>query len=122
MLKYKDTYKVTKVKDKNNIPSSNRDDNYIPCAKAQIYRYDFSTLVIQFYTNKYANNRIKELTAIGVQLTILQRGDDEQTYTFLETELSKVADICKAKKKRKINLTEEQKEVLRNRLENIRRK
>ncbi len=123
MNKYKDTYRVFKPKDKNGKYSSNLDDTYVICYKnVQIYRYNSNTLAIQFNSNKYANNKINELYTLGVLLIILQRGDDEQVYTFPENDFSKVAEVCKAKKRIKRELTNEQKEVLRQRLNNLRRK
>jgi len=121
MLKYKDTYFVDKQKDSTGKPSSNRDDNYIRCkAKVQIYRFNPFTLAIQFNTTGYANNRLKELSAIGIYLKPYQIGDNEQTYLFPESDLNKVADIVKAKKRIKRELTDEQRNVLRDRLANVR--
>lgn len=115
MLKYKDTYYIIKSKTENKL------DNYIPCKhKVQIYRYSLSLLAIQFNTNKYANARIKELNDIGIYLNTIQRGDDEQVYTFNELDFDKVAEIVKAKKRIKRKLTEEQREELRVRLKNAR--
>ncbi|HBY20496.1 MAG TPA: hypothetical protein DEG71_05720 [Clostridiales bacterium] len=120
MLKYKDTYFVVKQKDSTGKPSINKDDNYIRCKRGvQIYRYNSSTLAIQFNTNGYAKNRLKELSDIGIQFTSLQRGDDEQTYTFSESDLSEVADIVKAKKRIKRDLTDEQRNVLRERMKSL---
>ncbi len=109
MLKYKDTYYIIKSK------TENKDDNYIPCrkSKAQIYRYSSDLLAIQFNSNGITNNRIKELTELGVQLTIIQCGDNERVYTFSEFDLNKVADIVSAKKKIKRELTDEQREIMR---------
>lgn len=113
-LKYKENYYIYKVK------SENKDDVYILCKKkVQIYRYSSSLLAIQFNSNKYANIKIKELNNNGVQLTILQRGDDEQVYTFYESDFSIVADIVKAKKRVKRDLTDEQRKILSNRIKNI---
>ena len=120
MLKYKDTYFVARQKDSTGKPSINKDDCYIRCKRGvQIYRYNPSTLAIQFNTNGYANNRLKELSDIGVHFTSLQRGDDEQTYTFSESDLSKVADIVKAKKRVKRDLTDEQRNILRERMKGL---
>lgn len=121
MLKYKTQYFVIKQKDSTGAVSTNKDDNYIKCKKAQIYRYNPSTLAIQFYTNGYANNRLKELSAIGLQLTPFQIGDDEQTYLFSESDLFKIADVVKVKKRVKRNLTDEERNILRDRLVNARK-
>lgn len=80
----------------------------------QIYRYSDSLLAVSFLTTGYKNNRIKELKDINVKVTLFVQGDDESTYLFKEVDLDKVAEIVKARKRRL--LTEEQKEVLRNRL------
>jgi hypothetical protein len=116
LLKYKDTYYIIKSKTENKL------DNYIPCrkSKGQIYRYSSSLLAIQFTSNGIAKNRIKELSEAGVQLTILQHGDNEQVYTFTEVDLDKVAEVVGAKKRVKFNLTEEQREERRTRLQNAR--
>jgi hypothetical protein len=73
-----------------------------------------------FLTTQYANNRVAELQDAGVQLTLFQDGDNESVYLFPESDLSKVANIVKAKKKK--ILSEEQKEVLRERILNAREK
>lgn len=119
MLKYKDTYKVIKVKDKNG-KHVNLDDNYIPCQRkgVEIYRYSSDKLAIQFNSNIYAKNRIKELADIGIQLTTLQRGDNEHVYTFKESDFKKVTRICKAKRKVQRNFTDEQKQQIKERLMN----
>lgn len=117
MMKYKDTYYIVKQKNY----SDNKDDAYIKCKKnAQIYKYDADTLCIQFNSNKYSNIKLKELSELGVYLTTLQCGDDEQTYLFPECALEKLAAVVKAKKRIKRDLTDEQREVLRNRMLKIR--
>jgi hypothetical protein len=109
MFKYKDTYYIIKSK------SDNKEDCYIPCrkSKAQIYRYSPSLLAIQFNSNGIANARVKELDSMGVQLTILQFGDNERVYTFNESDLNKVSEVVGAKKRVKRDLTLEQREKLR---------
>lgn len=120
MYKYKDTYYILRPKDKFGKPTINKDDNYIPCKKnVQIYRYNSDTLAIMFWTNKYAQNRLRELSTQNVHLKPFQIGDDEQTYLFSESNFPIVADVVKVKKKIKRNLTDEQKEVLRQRIKNI---
>lgn len=123
MYKYKDTYYILRPKDKSGKPTTNKDDNYIPCKKnVQIYRYNADTLAIMFLTNKYTSNRIKELSAQNVYLKPFQIGDNEQTYLFSESDFNKVAEVVKAKKRIKRNLTDEQREVLRQRMKSIRSK
>lgn len=72
-----------------------------------------------FLTNKYTSNRIKELSAQNVYLKPFQIGDNEQTYLFSESDFNKVAEVVKAKKRIKRNLTDEQREVLRQRMKSI---
>lgn len=117
MLKYKNEYKVVKNKDsKDSIV--NKDDIYIFCRKGvQIYRYDDNTLAVQFNTRQYCKNRIKDLSELGVQLTPLQIGDNERTYTLKESDLSTVAEVVKSRK-RKV-LSDEQKEILSLRMKDI---
>lgn len=120
--KYKDRYKIVRPKDNNSKYTKNPDDNFIPCnAKGQIYRYNKDTLVVLFNTIKYSNNRIADLSTIGVCLTPFQTGDQESTYKFKENDFKKVAKICKAKKIVKRELTEEEKEVLRKRMNDARK-
>jgi viroplasmin and RNaseH domain-containing protein len=119
--KYKDTYKVIQQKDLNGKPTTNRDDTYIPCAKGvEIYRYNQNTLAVSFCTSQYTNNRINDLKNVGVILTKLQLGNDESTYLFPESDLEKVADIVKARKRKQ--LSDEQKEKLRQRILDAREK
>lgn len=119
MLKYKDDYKVVKNKDKQgNIV--NKDDTYIYCRKSvQIYRYNDNTLTVQFNTRQYTKNRIKELSELGIQLTPFQIGDNERTYTFSESDFPTIAEVVKAKKRIKRELTDEQREILSLRMKNI---
>lgn len=113
--KYKDTYKIVQQKDLDSKSTTNKEDTYIPCAKGvQIYRYNKDTLAVSFLTSQYAKNRLSDLTSVGVTLTNLQLGDNESSYLFPESDLGKVADIVKARKRRKLN--EEQKEKLRQRI------
>ena len=122
MLKYKDTYFIGKVKDSEGKVTSNKDDCYIRCKKnVHIFRYNSDTLSVMFWTNKYTNNRIKELSDVNIQLKPFQIGDNEQVYLFSESDLTKVADVVMAKKRIKRNLTEEQREVLRERIMNARK-
>jgi hypothetical protein len=122
MLKYKDTYRVKREKDKDENPSSNRQDTYIPCAnKIQIYRFNEDTLIVYFHSNGVANNRIKALSKLGITLTPYQIGDDERTYKFAESDLDKIADVVKAKKRIRRELTDEKRNELRERLMNYRK-
>lgn len=122
MLKYKDTYFIGKPKDLEGKVTSNKDDNYIRCKKnVQIFRFNSDTLAVMFLTNRYANNRLQELSDTNVQMKPFQIGDNEQVYLFPESDLSKVADVVMAKKRIKRNLTDEQREVLRERIMNARK-
>jgi hypothetical protein len=125
MLKYKDKYFVTRQKDSNNKPSSNKDDTYIKCKKnnkqyIQIYRYNSDTLAVLFWSNGVANNRVKELSDQGIILKLISSGDDESIYLFSETYLANVAKVVGARERTKRELTEEQREVLRERMASIR--
>ena len=124
MLIYKDKYKVVKNLDSDG-RFVNHDDTYIPCRKnVQIYRYNDNTLAIQFNSKQYAKNRIKDCAEVGVKLKLFVEGDynTESVYLFNETELDKVSSIVKARTRRKLNLTEEQRNELRLRLEKMREK
>lgn len=117
--KYKNNYKVYIEKDIYG-KSVNKDDSYILCKNlVKIYRFNLNTLTIQFNSNRYANNRLKELSAQNIHLKPFQIGDNEQTYFFSESDFNKVAEVVKAKKRIKRYLTDEQREVLRQRMKNI---
>lgn len=119
--KYKDTYKIVQQKDLDSKSTTNKEDTYIPCAKGvQIYRYNQDTLAVSFLTSQYAKNRINDLATMGIILTKLQLGDDESTYLFPEADFGKVANVVKARKRRQ--LSEEQKEKLRQRFLAVREK
>jgi hypothetical protein len=121
--KYKEDFYIYKQKDSDGNYTSNKDDNYIKAKNGiQIYRYNENTLAVQFNSTGIANNRIKELSALGVQLTSFQIGDNESTYKFSESDFPIIADIIKAKKRIKRDLTDEQKEVIKERLKNSRKK
>lgn len=124
MNKYKDTYKIKKELDKSGKPSLNKQDTYIPCkrTKNQIYRYDKDTLVVYFHSKIYTKNRLTELTELGIELIPYQIGDNESTYKFAETDLDKVAEIIKAKKRVKRDLSEEDRNILRERMIKAREK
>ena len=119
--KYKIIYKVVQQQDLDGKSTTNKDDTYVPCAKGvQIYRHNQDTLAVSFLTSQYAKNRINDLATMGVILTRLQLGDDESTYLFPEADLGKVANVVKARKRRQ--LSEEQKEKLRQRFLAVREK
>jgi hypothetical protein len=121
--KYKEDYYIYKQKDNNDNYTCNKEDNYIKCKNnIQIYRYNTETLVVQFSSNGVANNRIKELSALGIELTPFQIGDNERTFKFSEDFFPIVADVVKAKKRIKRDLTEEQRKVLKERMKKIHNK
>lgn len=123
MLKYKNNYYIYKQKDISGNYTSNKYDNFIKCKNnIFIYRFNINTLIVSFQTRGVANNRIKELSILGVNLIPFQIGDDECTYKFNESDFPNVAKVVKAKKRIKRDLTDEQREVLRERLINSRRK
>ena len=125
MLKYKDKYFVLKQKLSNGKPSPNKNDNYIQCKKngsnyIQIYRYNNDTLAVLFWTVGVANNRIKELNEKGVSLKLFVSGNEESIYLFPEEDFKKVAKVVKARKRIKRELTDEQRDELRERLRKAR--
>lgn len=106
---YKDKYKVVRQRGKNGKPTANKDDTYIPARKGvEVYRYNADTLAVSFNTAVYARNRIREIKDAGIKLKTLQLGDDESAYLFSVSDLDKVAKIVQAR--RRIVLTEEEKE------------
>lgn len=117
MIKYRGTYKVIKEKDKNGKLSLNREDNYLLGRnKIQIYRFNNDTLCILFRSTGVANNRVKELADLGVKLIPYLMGKDEKVYKFAELDLEKVAEVVKIRKRIKRDLTEEQRNEIKERL------
>lgn len=109
------------------LSTENENDTYIKCSrsKAQIYRWNENTLVINFDSIRIANNRAKELEDAGVKLILRLESDIEREYLFSESDIHKVAEILtpiiqgknkspKIRAKRKIS--EEEKERLRKQL------
>lgn len=125
MLKYNEKYFVLKQKLPNGKSSQNKDDNYIQCKKngsnyIQIYRYNKDTLAVLFWSVGVANNRIKELNEKGVSLKLFVSGNDESIYLFPEKDLKKVAKVVGARKRTKRELTDEERDELRERLRKAR--
>lgn len=129
MIKYRGTYRVYLAKNLlTGTSTENEYDSYIKGNKITIHRYNDNKLKIFFSTTGFANNRLKELTEAGVELTLYQDGDQESTYLFPETQLSIVVKILKVsswgankspkvrEKGNKRHLTEEEKDVLRERM------
>lgn len=112
--------------------TTNENDTYLKCkSNTHIYRYNDTMLAIQFNSNGYANNRVKDFKSIGVELQKFVQGDNESVYLFYEKDLSKVADILKPRVKgankthkiiKKKELSEEQRQKLRNRMIMMRKK
>lgn len=114
--------------------TSNEDDTYLRCpsSKATIHRYNKDTLTVYFGSTGIANNREKELSEMGIKLTVFQDGDGERTYHFAESDLPIVTEVLKpivygknkSPKVRKVKstrqLSEGEKDILRNRLEKAR--
>lgn len=132
MIKYRGQFRVFMPLDNKGNSTENTDDTYLQSRQVEIYRYNDELLAIMFKSNGYCNNRLKELDEAGVQLTILQDGDDERVYTFKESDFEKVTSIIKLTTKgknkspvvkanrKKRELSEEQLKILRERLERIR--
>lgn len=133
-MKYRGTYRIYMPIDLDTgNTTSNMDDTYIQSRskKAIVYRYSKDTLVLEFNSNGYANNRLEELYAAGVDLKLFQRGDYESTYFFPESQLPNVAEIIDVttwgknkspiinhkRKGKKRYYTEEEKEALVQRLQ-----
>ena len=132
MIKYRGQFRVFMPLDNKGNSTENTDDTYLQSRQVEIYRYRSELLAIMFKSNGYCNNRLKDFNEAGVQLTILQNGDDERVYTFKESDFDKVAKILKLTtkgknkspvvkaNKKKRELSEEQLKVLRERLERMR--
>lgn len=121
IIKYKDKYKVVRQRDKDGKHTSNKDDTYIPARKGvEIYRYNADTLAVSFNTTIYAKNRVQEINDADIKLTRLQCGDDESTYLVPASGLDKVAQIVQARKR--IVLTEEEKERRKLHMQELRKK
>ena len=75
-----------------------------------------------FKSNGVANNRIKDLSELGVNLIPFQIGDDERTYKFNEVHFPIVSEVVKAKKVVRLNLSDEERLLKKERLANSRRK
>ena len=132
MIKYRGQYRVFMPLDNKGNSTENTNDTYLQSRQVEIYRYNSELLAVMFKSNGYCNNRLKDFNEAGVQLTILQDGDDERVYTFKESDFDKVAKILKLTtkgknkspvvkaNKKKRELSEEQLKVLRERLERMR--
>ena len=126
MLKYNEKYFVLKQKLPNGKPSPNKDDNYIQCKKngdnyIQIYRYNESTLAVLFWTTEIANSRTKQLKENGVNIKPFVIGKSESVYLFPEKDLKKVAKVVGARKRIKRELTDEEKQIVAERLRKARK-
>ncbi len=127
IIKYRGTYRVL-MQEK----TTNENDTYLKCkSNTHIYRYNDTMLAIQFNSNGYANNRVKDFKSKGVELQKFVQGDNESVYLFYEKDLSKVADILKPRVKgankthkitKKKELSEEQRQKLRDRMIVMRKK
>lgn len=115
--------------------TENEYDTYLKCkSKVTIFRYNSDTLAILFPSRTYKNNKINELSGVGIHLIKFCSGEDESVYLFNEYDLPKVAEILKpitkganksptsCAKKKKREMSEEQREVLRQRMILIRAK
>lgn len=123
MQKYKGQYRVLRQRCSEGKYTSNKDDTYIPCRKGvQIYRYNADTLAVSFNTCKYASSRIGLITEQGVSVIVLQDGDAESAWLFPEKDFKTVARLVFASRIKKRELTPEQKEAARQRMEHARKK
>jgi len=126
MEKYKEIYNFQFERDSEG-KADNYSDNYLSCRKkAKIYRIDDD--VLKFISN----HRIKIKNVDKVTGKILWDytdllldvwdSDVERIITFKEENLEKLEDLFKIRKKVKRELTDEQREVLRARLSEMRKK
>lgn len=122
MQKYKNKYFVKYEKDSKS-EIYNRDDNYLACRSGgQVYRYNKDTL--KFVSShkikiKKEKDGIVEFDYTDLLLDVYDT-DEERIITFKEENLEKLEGLFKIRKRKKMNLTEEQKEVLRERLRKAR--
>lgn len=126
MLKYNEKYFVLKQKLPNGKPSPNKDDNYIQCKKngsnyIQIYRYNKDTLAVLFWTTEIANSRVKQIKEKGIDIKPFVTGKTESIYLFPEKDFKIVAKIVGARKRRKRELTDEERIILKERLQKARK-
>ena len=122
MQKYKGQYRVLRQRNTAGKYTDNKDDTYIPCRKGvQIYRYNADTLALSFNTSKYAISRISLMSAAGVELDVIQNGDAESAWLFPEKDFKIVARLVFASRIKKRELTPEQKEAARQRMEYARK-
>jgi len=127
MLKYKDIYAFRLEKDINGIIYNREDDNYLSCRKkGKIFRISEDVLKFVGF-NKIRIKKVDKLTGIVAWdysdlLIDVYDTDGEREITFKEENLEKLEDLFKLRKRIKRILTEEQKEVLRVRFAEARKK
>lgn len=111
--------------------TTNEDDTYLKCrSNTYIYRYSEDVLAIQFSSTGYKNNRLKDFKSTGINVQPFVIGDFESVYLFYEKDIHKVVEILKpitrgankSPKQRKREITEEQRQKLRERMKQMREK
>jgi hypothetical protein len=122
MLKYKDNYIFKFERDYSN-KVYNRDDNYIACRnKGKIWRYNDDTLVFESPYKirlKKVDPKTEEVIYDYTSLVLeIENTDAEILIKFKEENLDKLEKIFKVRKKKKIS--EQTKEILSQRMKNIR--
>lgn len=125
MKEYKDKYIFKYERDEDGL-IYNRQDNYISCrSKGKIYRYFKDVLIfespkkIRTVIKDEDGNIIKDWTPL--LLKVWDTPMEREIY-FKEENLEQLEDLFKIRKRKKRNLTEEQKEELRKRLAEARNK
>lgn len=122
MIKYRGVYRVYLQQDRNGKYTPNENDTYLKCKNSvHIYRFSKDKLAIQFNSNEYRNNRLRDLSELGISMELFVSGDSESVYLFDEKDLLIVASIVKPiikgkdqnPKKRTVNITEERRQQLR---------
>jgi hypothetical protein len=66
------------------------------------------------------NNRLKALEELGVEISNVTKADGEIMFSFEPKDLTSICSVFKIKKKIKSKMTEEQKQIARDRLKEAR--
>ena len=120
MERYKDKY-IFRYERDNNGNIYNRDDNYISCrAKGKIYRKSKDVLVFESPRKIRVKNVDAETGEVVFDYSdlILEIWDTplEREIEFREENLEKLEELFKIRKRQKRNLTDEQRQALRERM------
>lgn len=136
MEKYRGTYRVFQEVDSTGNLSANKQATYLKHKRGEIYRWNAENLVITFNSSNTKTSFMKSILDYGIEFKQLQLGDNESSFIFNEKYLTIVAEhvnitvkgknkslrSCAVKEKIKRIMTDEQKQVLRDRMLLIREK